>query len=312
MTTRTIPDVFYPESDGMPMADNALQFRWMSLLRWNADALLRHDRYVLVSADHLIYPVRGNPSIRIAPDVYIAFGTEKGDRGSYRVWEEGNVFPQVIFEVYSPSNTHAEMQLKREFCAQYGAEEFYIIYPEYPNDAEAWLRSGEEFVRVPEVNGFVSPRVGFRFVLEDGQLTVFGPDGREWKSPDVTLRELEDSESDRDSALTRAEKEHTRAEREREHAQYERTRADKERAHAEAESKRAEAECKRAEAERERAEAERERAEAERERAEAERERAENQRVRADSETARAESESTRAERLAEKLRQLGIDPNVD
>ena len=123
MTTLTIPDVFYPESDGIPMADNALQFRWMSLLRWNAEALLCHDRYVLISADHLIYPVRGNALIRIAPDVYIAYGPEKGDRGSYRVWEEGNVFPQVIFEVYSPSNTHAEMQHKREFCALYRSTE---------------------------------------------------------------------------------------------------------------------------------------------------------------------------------------------
>ena len=263
MTTLTVPDVFYPESDGMPMADNALQFRWMSLLRWNAEALLRHDRYVLISADHLIYPVRGNATIRIAPDVYIAYGPEKGDRGSYRVWEEGNVFPQVIFEVYSPSNTHAEMQIKREFCVRYGAEEFYIIYPEYPNDAEAWLRSGDHFVRVPEINGFASPRVGFRFVLEDGHLTVFGPDGREWKSPDVTLRELEDSEIDRKSERARAEKERTRAESEREFAQYERARAEKER-------------------------------------------------VRADQERARADSERARAERMAEKMRQLGIDPNAD
>ncbi len=254
MTTRTIPDVFYPESDGMPMADNALQFRWMSLLRWNAEALLRHDRYVLISADHLIYPVRGNPLIRIAPDVYIAYGPEKGDRGSYRVWEEGNVFPQVIFEVYSPSNTHAEMQLKREFCALYGAEEFYIIYPEYPNDAEAWLRSGENFVRVPEINGFASPRVGFRFVLEDGLLTVFGPDGREWKSPDVALCELEDAENDLESEHERAEKERTRAESEREFAQYERTRAERESKRAESESKRAESESKRADSESKRAE----------------------------------------------------------
>ena len=254
MTTFAVPAVFYPESDGMPMADNALQFRWMSLLRWSAETLLRRDRNVLISADHLIYPVRGNASIRIAPDVYIAFGPEKGDRGSYRVWDEGNVFPQVIFEVYSPSNTHAEMQLKREFCARYGAEEFYIIYPEYPNDAEAWLRSGENFVRVPEINGFVSPRVGFRFVLDDGHLTVFGPDGREWKSPDVALVELEDAENDRDSARARAEKERASAESEREFAQYERTRADKERARADEERELAKRERTRADSERERAE----------------------------------------------------------
>lgn len=268
MSTLTEPAVFYPESDGMPVADNALQFRWMSLLMWNAEALLHRDRYALIAADHLIYPVRGNPSIRIAPDVYIAFGPEKWDRGNYRVWEEGDVFPQVIFEVFSPSNTQAEMQLKREFCARYGAEEFYIIYPEYPSRVEAWLRSGENFVRVADIDRFVSPRVGFRFVLEDGQLTVFGPNGREWKSPEVAFRELEDA---------RAEKERTRAESEREFAQYERTRAEKEHKRAESESERANSES-----------------------------------TRADNERELAQHERTRAERLAEKLRQLGIDPNAE
>ncbi len=183
------------------------------------------------------------------------------------------------------------MQLKREFCARYGAEEFYIIYPEYPNDVEAWLRSGDDFVRVDDIDRFVSPRVGFRFVLEDGQLTVFGPDSREWKSPDVAFRQLEDAENDRESERARAEKERTRAESEREFAQYERTRAEKEHKRAESESTRADNE---------------------RELAQHERTRANSESTRADNERELAQHERMRAERFAEKLRRLGIDPNAE
>ena len=53
---------------------------------------------------------------------------------------------------------------------------------------------------------------------------------------------------------------------------------------------------------------ERQRAEAERQRAEAERQRAEAERQRAEAERQRAEAERQRADRLAEKLRQLGVD----
>jgi Uma2 family endonuclease len=59
----------------------------------------------------------------------------------------------------------------------------------------------------------------------------------------------------------------------------------------------------------ERAEAERQRAEAERQRAEAERQRAEAESQRAEAERQRAEAERQRADRLAERLRQMGINP---
>ena len=45
--------VHYPTSDGMPMADNTLQFRWIAILKWNLD-------HLFVAGDHLIYPVEGD------------------------------------------------------------------------------------------------------------------------------------------------------------------------------------------------------------------------------------------------------------
>jgi len=177
------PMVQYPDSDGEPMADNTAQFNWISIIMWNLEHLFAGDPNVFVARDHLIYPVEGNAKLRQAPDVYVAFGPHKGDRGSYRVWEEGGVFPQVIFEVWSPKNRQQPMEDKRDFYEEYGAEEYYIVYPEFPSYAEGWTRAGGKFVRVPEVNGFVSPRLGVRFALDQGELTLFGPDGRLFRSP---------------------------------------------------------------------------------------------------------------------------------
>jgi hypothetical protein len=110
------------------------------------------------------------------------------------VWEEGNVFPQVVFEVWSPNNRFTQMEDKRNFYEKYGAEEYYIVYPEFPMHAEGWRQEGGKLVRVAEMNGWVSPRTGLRFVLESGELTVFGRDGRPLRSAAEIAEEREQAE----------------------------------------------------------------------------------------------------------------------
>jgi hypothetical protein len=89
--------IHYPESDGEPMADNTLQFKWIAILKWNLEHLFASNPNVFVAGDHLIYPVEGDIATRQAPDVYVAFGPAKGDRGCCKVFEEGGVFPQPSF-----------------------------------------------------------------------------------------------------------------------------------------------------------------------------------------------------------------------
>jgi Uma2 family endonuclease len=129
--------VYYPDSDGKPVADNTLQFEWIVTVQGNLDLMFRDDPNVFVAGDHLIYPVEDDDTTRQAPDVYVAFGRPKGHRGSYKVWEEGGTFPQVIFEVWSPGNRVSEMDDKREFYAKYGAEEYNLIHPEHPSHVDA-------------------------------------------------------------------------------------------------------------------------------------------------------------------------------
>lgn len=190
--------IHYPDDDGLPMSDNTVQFEWISIIKWNLEATFRDRPDVFVAGNHLIYPVEGNVKIRQAPDVYVAFGPKKGDRGSYKVWEEG-VFPQIVFEVWSPSNLSEDMENKKDFYERYGAEEYYIVYPPFPAHAEGWTRKDERFAEIAEMDGWVSPRLGMRFKLQEGNLRLYGPDGREFLAPSEIAAE-------RDAAEQRAER----------------------------------------------------------------------------------------------------------
>ncbi len=122
--------IIYPDSDGQPTADNTRQFRWIMLVKENLEILFADNPQVFVAGDLLWYPVEGHPEIRVAPDAMVVFGRPKGDRGSYRQWEEDNIAPQVVFEILSPENSSQVMTSKLEFYDRYGVEEYYIYDPD--------------------------------------------------------------------------------------------------------------------------------------------------------------------------------------
>src|SRR6266480_4781654 len=113
MSTPTIQErkqaIVYPESDGQPMAENTLQFRWIVTIEGGLEALYRDDPNVFVAGNLLWYPVEGDNTIRVAPDALVVFGRPPGYRGSYRQWREDGIAPQVVFEVLSPNNRLLEM-----------------------------------------------------------------------------------------------------------------------------------------------------------------------------------------------------------
>jgi Uma2 family endonuclease len=189
LTAPAAPDegIVYPDSDGRPMADNTKQARWITVLFGNLSALFRDVADVFVAMDLLWYAARGRPEVRTAPDVLVVFGRPKGDRGSYRQWEEGSVPLTVVFEVLSPGNTVPEMAEKFEFYEEYGVEEYYIYDPDHSR-LQAFVRRGEVLARVRKANGFVSPRLGIRFDLSGPEMIVLSPNGR----PFLTFEELED------------------------------------------------------------------------------------------------------------------------
>jgi Uma2 family endonuclease len=179
------PPIVYPESDGLPMADNTKQMRWIVVLYGNLAALHRNQQDVFVAGNLFWYPVEGHPEIVVAPDVLVVFGRPKGDRASYRQWVEANIPVTVAFEVLSPRNTVAEMADKLDFYDEHDVEEYYLYDPETAR-LLIYLRRGSVLQRQRQVHGFVSPRLGIRFDLSGPELTVYGPD----QQPFLTFEDL--------------------------------------------------------------------------------------------------------------------------
>ena len=170
------PDIIYPDSDGKPMADNTVQFRWITTIKTNLDWLFADNDQVFVAGDLLWYPVEGDNKKRQAPDVMVVFGRAKGERGSYQQWKEDNIAPQVVFEILSPGNTQKEMYRKLLFYQRYGVEEYYIYDPD-KNDLSGFLRGDNSLEVVEEIDGWVSPRLGIRFELNEPELNLYYPNG---------------------------------------------------------------------------------------------------------------------------------------
>jgi multidrug resistance efflux pump len=178
----------------------------------------------------------------------------------------------VVFEWWSPNHTEAVGAAKLGFYDRYGVSELYT-YDQVTQELAAFVRSAGKLERRPTEGGVVSPILGIRLAVVEGELQAWRPDGQPFR----TLRE-----TDRERA--RAEDERARAEHERAEEAGERARAEE--ARARAEEARARAVEERARAEEERAQADRERARAEEERAQAE----------------------ERVRQLEERLRALGLD----
>ena len=214
------PAIVYPDSDGQPMSENTLQFKWIVTIEGGLDALYRDDPNVFVAGDLLWYPVEGKPTIRTAPDALVVFGRPKGYRGSYKQWEEDGIAPQVVFEVLSPGNRAGQMERKFQFYDRYGVEEYYIYDPDH-GDLVGWRRVGSILEDIPEMASFVSPRLGVRFEAGEGpdNLKIINPNGEQF------LTYLE-AIAQRDAERRRAEEQTRRAEEQTQRAEEQTQRAE--------------------------------------------------------------------------------------
>ena len=204
LPTETKPTVIYPDSDGQPMSDNTKQFRWIVIIKENLEILFANNPDVFVAGDLLWYPVEGDNKTRIAPDAMVVFGRPKGDRGSYKQWEENNISPQVVFEILSPGNRLKEMTKKLLVYQRHGVEEYYIYDPDEV-ELTGLIRSENRLEEIEDINGWISPRLGIKFELTSDTLEIYRPDGQRF----LTSVELDGL---REQERQRAEEERQRAE----------------------------------------------------------------------------------------------------
>ena len=119
-------DIEYPEG------------RWTAPSVWHGDAvrlaataLANHFRErsdVLVAMELRVYYQRGNNKVWLWPDVQVVFGVSRGNRTSYRIWEEGKA-PDFVLEVASPSTADRDAREKAREYAEIGVREYWRLDP---------------------------------------------------------------------------------------------------------------------------------------------------------------------------------------
>jgi Uma2 family endonuclease len=204
-TPQPLDTVIYPDCDGQPMSDNTKQFRWIVTLKENIEWLFADDPDVFVAGDLLWYPVEGDAKTRQDPDVMVVFGRPKGDRGSYKQWQENNLAPQVVFEILSPGNTRAEMSRKLLFYDRFGVEEYYLYDPDH-HDLTGWMRVDSFLDLIEPIQDWVSPRLGLRFDCSTDELQLFRPDGKKCLTYVEIARQAEQAQNQAEQERQRADR----------------------------------------------------------------------------------------------------------
>ena len=118
----------YPDSDGLPMAENESQF-WPIL--YVGSALDRHYQAredVYVVGNLLVYYQEGDDGKSVSPDLMVVFGASKHVRSSYRLWEEPKA-PDFVLEIASASTYRIDRGEKRDTYADMGVSEYWQYDP---------------------------------------------------------------------------------------------------------------------------------------------------------------------------------------
>lgn len=127
-------EIFYPESDGKPMAESELHLEEMVYAWQSLKERFRGEPDVFVGANLFLYYRKGDPSGVVAPDAFVVKGVPKvlpGNRRrkTYLLWEEGKA-PCFVLETTSSSTRREDNKDKREIYAQLGISEYFQFDPE--------------------------------------------------------------------------------------------------------------------------------------------------------------------------------------
>ena len=180
MSVQSPVRVYYPTSDGKPMAETDLHRDDMNYLIEALKEFFRDDSQVYVTGNILLYYEEGNPQRCVSPDVMVVKGIEKRRRDNYLLWEEGKG-PDVVIEVTSKKTRKQDREKKYDLYEQVLQVKEYFQY----DPRQEWIKEGirghrliegtyEPIERLPSGRWW-SAELGVELALEGGQVHVYDP-----------------------------------------------------------------------------------------------------------------------------------------
>ena len=171
-------EVYYPESDGKPMAETDKHRDLMVELIESLKNFYIEEPEIYVTGDLFLYYLEGVPQECVAPDVMVCFGVPKKERRIYKLWEE-KAAPSIVIELASHNTFKNDREGKRELYESLGVKEYFIYNPEYPKVLPpllAYRLKNGEFQKIRLENDRVFSEVlGLELVDTGSTLRLFNP-----------------------------------------------------------------------------------------------------------------------------------------
>ncbi|MGB7417511.1 MAG: Uma2 family endonuclease [Thermosynechococcaceae cyanobacterium] len=149
------------------------------------------------------------------PDVFIVLGTEKKDRRSWTIWEEGGKYPNVVIELLSNSTATVDRGTKKDLYQNiWRLPEYYWFHPETLEFAGFRLVNGQyEEITPTDMGRLPSQQLGLELGLYGQKLRWFTDNGDLVPFPEEAERQ-EKELAEQQVLQERQEKEQERQEKE--------------------------------------------------------------------------------------------------
>jgi Uma2 family endonuclease len=283
-------DVIFPpsnlESDEPPL-ESSLHLQQMLLLiqclNWWWRDINKINNYFVAGNMTVYYSPRQIKTKDFrGPDFFLVLDTEDRDRNNWVIWEEGGKYPNLIIELLSPSTASTDKGLKKQIYQDiFRTPEYFWFNPQNLEFAGFILFGGTYQPIEPNPQGLLwSQQLNLYLGVHDGKLRYFMPEGQLMLTPEeygIQQTQL----AEQQAQLT------------------------------EEANQRAEQQAQLTEEANQRAEQQAQLTEEANQRAEEQLQRAEQQAQLVEQQAKFAEEANQRAERLAAKLRELNIDPDI-
>ncbi len=278
--------VFYPESDGKPMAETGIHSNLLMELRVVLQYAFPEAH---VSGNICLYYEEGNPKKMISPDVLLCRSQPAHLKRIYLAWEP-NAQLDLVIELSSNSTKKVDYGKKKQLYANILRVPYYVIFDPEKRVLNAFVLREGEYHNLPVEDG--------QCTLEDLQISLVIDKLRLLRVLDRYGNPVFTSEERAERAEAHANQAEAHAERAKAHANQAEARANQAEAHA----NQAEARANQAEAHANQAEAHVEQVKSDAERAE---KRAENAEERAEWAEAKVAEKEQEVQSLQEELEAL-------
>ena len=276
-----MPDATQLESDEPEMESSQLYMQ-LVLLVISLEWLWSNSNDYFIGANLTIYysPQQLKNRDFRGPDFFLVKQTQKRPRKSWVVWEENGQYPNLIIELLSDSTARVDRNLKKRlYQDNFRTPEYFWFDPETLEFMGFRLKNNQyEEIQLNNQGWRWSQELELYLGVDENQLRYFTANGERVPTPQEAARQEQlvarQAQLQAQQAESQAQQAQLQAQQERERAQQAETQAQQAQL-----------------------------------RAEQERERAQEAESQAEQAQLQVQQERERAERLAQRLRELGIDP---